>query len=349
MRNPYYIIAPRYVRTSGGVRVLYRLCDLINKAGGSAFIFLWPSFNHDLASSPMDVAPFLNRRIVDYHFKNGLTPIVIYPETFPVSKFHPPLRVRYLLNYDELLFKNEPLEWDDYLLAYSESIAEHIRLDKPSSTLFLTVSDPIFFCPPPKPVERSGGVFYAGKFKYHFGGKTFSLTDGMHEITRDRPDSQTPEQIRELFWNAEFFYCYEDSALALEAILCGCPVVFLPNEHFQRPLGKKELDGLGFAWGATPEQMRHAKDTVVAARERHLAGLEMAQKQVSQFMEKTQEIARQRPYEVPFAANYILLPGRAQRIIDAMRMLRDAIKEKGWIGVSRIVWKRILSGRFNLY
>lgn len=349
MRNPYYIIAPRYVRTSGGVRVLYRLCDLINKAGGSAFIFLWPGFNHDLASSPMDVAPFLNQKIVDYHYKNGLTPVIVYPETFPVSKFNPPIRVRYLLNYDELLFKNEPLERDDYLLAYSESIAEHIRIDKPHSTLFITVSDPIFFCPPPMPVERSGGVFYAGKYKYHFGGKTFPLTEGMPEITRDRPDSQTPEQIRDLFWHAEYFYCYEDSALALEAILCGCPVVFLPNEFFRRPLGKKELDGLGFAWGAIPEQMQHAKNTVVAAREKHLAGLAESKKQVLQFMDNIQKIAEKRLYEVPFAANYVTSPGRVQRAIDTLRFLKDVIREKGWLGVSRIIWKRILSGRFNLY
>ena len=346
--HPYYIISPRYIRTSGGVRVLFRLADLINTAGGSAYIFLWPYFTHELASSPMDIAPFLNRRIIDYHFQKGLTPIVVYPETVSVSKFTPPVRVRYLLNYDELLFRNEPLEADDYLLAFSQAIDEQILLDKPRQTIFLSVSDTVFFSPPSEPVQRTGGAFYAGKFKYHFGGKTFSITNGMPEITRDRPDSQTPEQIRSLFQRLEFFYCYEDSALALEAILCGCPTIFLPNEHFQKPLGGKELNGLGFAWGASPEQMRHAQETVVAAREEHLRRMDEIQGQVRAFMIDTQPIAEGRAYKIPFAYDALKPPGLLRRLIDTGHFLRDVIDDRGWRGTLKIVAKRIMSRRFTI-
>ena len=347
-KHPYYIISPRYIRTSAGVRVLFRLADIINKAGGSAYIFLWPYFNHELASSPMDIAPFLNRRIVDYHFQNGLTPIVVYPETVRASKFVPPVRVRYLLNYNELLLSNEPLDVDDYILAYSQAIAEQIRIVKPRRTIFLPVSDPVFFCPPREPLRRSGGVFYAGKFKYRFGGKTFPLTNGMPEITRDRPDSQTPEQIRSLFQQSEFFYCYEDSALALEAILCGCPTVFLPNEHFQKTLGGNELNGLGYAWGNSSAQMRHAQDTVVAAREGYLRRLDEIQELVRAFMVDTQPIAAGRPYEVPFAYDALKPPGLLRRLIDTSHFLRNVIEDRGWKGTLKIVAKRILSRRFNI-
>lgn len=347
-KHPYYIVSPRYVRTSGGVRVLFRLADLINKAGGSAFVFLRPNFNHDLASSPMDVAPFLNHRIADYHFQSGLTPIVVYPETVRASKLSPPVRVRYLLNYKELLFQNEPLENDDYLLAFSRAIADQITIDKPTRPLFLPVSDPVFFSPSVETKTRSGGAFYAGKYKYRFGGKTFSITDGMPEITRDRPDSQTPEQIRDLFRRVEFFYCYEDSALALEAILCGCPTVFLPNEHFHNPLGAKELNGFGFAWGASSEQMRHAKDTVAAAREEHLRRLDEIQDQVRAFMVETQAIAAGRPYEVPFAEGILKSPGLFRRMLDMGSFLKDVIDDKGLKETLKIVVKRILARRFSI-
>lgn len=346
--HPYYIVAPRYARTSAGARALYRLADLINKAGGTAFIFLWPHFNHECAASPMDVAPFLNRRIVDYHFQNGLTPIVVYPEIVSVSKFSPPVRVRYLLNYDGLLSHNEPLEADDYILTFSQAIAEQVHASKPGRTLFLPVSDPVFFSPPRQPVHRAGGVFYAGKFKYRFGGKTLPITDGLPEITRDRPDSQTPEQIRELFRRSEFFYCYEDSALALEAILCGCPTVFLPNEHFRNPLGGKELGGFGYAWGATAEQMRHAKETVAAAREEHLRRLEQVREQVQAFMADTQKIAADRPYLVPFAVGALRPPGLFRRALDIGRFLGDVIEDKGWSGTLKIALKRIMAGRFTI-
>lgn len=107
-KNPYYIVAPSYIRTSASVRVLYKLCNLINKAGGSAFIYLKLHLNFDLASSPMDVAHFLTTKIVDYHFKNRLNPVVAYPETFRISNFSAPVRIRYILNYDDLLFKKVP-------------------------------------------------------------------------------------------------------------------------------------------------------------------------------------------------------------------------------------------------
>jgi hypothetical protein len=348
MHHPYYLVALRHTRTSAGVRVLYRFADLINKAGGSAYIFLWPRFNLSLASSPTDIAPFLTKKVADYHFNNGLAPIVVYPETVNVSRFCAPVRVRYLLNYDELLFKNEPFDSDDYLLSYSDAIDNQIKVNKPRSTLFLPVSDPVFFSPAATQGPRVGGAFYAGKYKYHFNGKTFPVTDGMPEITRDRPDSQTPEQIRDLFRRIELFYCYEDSALALEAILCGCPTVFLPNEHFKAPLAAKELEGLGFAWGTSPDQIQHAKDTVDLARLRYFQRLDKIQGEVKLFIGETQVIAAKKKYEIPFAANYLKNPGVLQRTIDTALFLSDVIKDKGLIKTVKTIFKRIGAGRFKI-
>ena len=348
MKHPYYIVAPRYIRTSAGVRVLYKLCDLINKSGASAFIYLRPHSNIDLSCSPMDVAPFLTEKIAAYHFENGLTPIVIYPETFDISKFNAPFRVRYLLNYDQLLFANNSLGNDDYLIAYSENIADQIMVKKPFSTIFLPVSDPIFYCPP-KIENRRGGVFYAGKYKYHFGGKTFSITDGLPEITRDQPGSQSPEEIRKLFQESEFFYCYEDSALALEAMLCGCPTIFLPNDHFKKALGQKELQGLGYAWGSTPEEIAHAKKTVHQVRERYLGLLEIAQTNISLFIKSSQELAASKPYETPFAKNELRKPSSLQKMEGLMHFLSDNIRDKGLITTFKTIFKRIASNRLKLF
>ncbi len=348
MKNPYYIIAPRYIRTSAGVRVLYRLCDAINKAGGSAYIYLRPNLTWALCSSPMDVAPQLTKKIVDYHHQNSLTPIVIYPETFKVAKLSAPFRVRYILNYDDHLFQNDPLEDDDFLLAYSENIFNKIKIDKPMGKIFLPVSDHIFYCPP-KFESRSGGVFYAGKYKYHFAGKTFALTDGLPEITRDKIDSQTPDQIRDLFQKSEFFYCYEDSALALEAILCGCPVVFVPNDHFHETLGGKEIDGLGYAWGDSPEQLAHAKNTVVAARERYLELLEDANESVKIFIKDTQILVKDVEYIVPFASNQMRDPSVIQIAFDYVRFLREVIEDNGFKKTISIIIKRLRARRFKIY
>jgi hypothetical protein len=348
MKHPYYIVAPRYIRTSAGVRVLYKLCDLINKSGGSAFIYLRPYSNFDLSCSPIDVAPFLTEKIATYHYENGLTPIIIYPETFDISKFNAPFRVRYLLNYDQLLFSNKDLDADDYLLTYSENIASQITVDKPISTIFLPVSDPLFFCPP-KIENRHGAVFYAGKYKYHFGGKTFLITDGLPEITRDEPGSQSPEEIRKLFQHSEFFYCYEDSALALEAMLCGCPTIFLPNDHFKKALGQKELLGLGYAWGTTPEEIAHAKKTVPQVRERYLDLLEIAQMNISLFTKSSQELAASTPYNTCFAKKELRKPSYLQKFEGLIYFLSDNIRDKGLTATFKTICKRISSNRLKLF
>jgi hypothetical protein len=347
--HPYYIIAPRYIRTSAGARVLYRLCDLINKTGGSAFIYLRPFSNYQLASSPMDVAPFLTKKTVDYHFENGLTPIVVYPEIFDVTRFNAPVRVRYILNYEGLFCENRSLAQDDYLLMYSQAISDKVTADKPSSICFIPVSDADFFQPPPAGSPRSGGVFYAGKFKYRFGGKTFALTDGMPEITRDRIDSQTPEQIRALFQQSEFFYCYEDSALALEAILCGCPVVFVSNAFFEKPLGAVELDGLGYALGTDTESVRHARNTVVLARERYLWLVQQARLQVDTFIQNTQPQARAAEYHTPFAKGFLASPGLLQQTIDMFKLAHDVATDRGIGEMLRICMKRLFTLRLRLF
>ena len=348
MKKPYYIVAPPYVRTSAGIRVLYRLCDVINKLGGSAFIYLRPHVNHEIASSPNDVAPYLNKKILNYHFENGLTPIVIYPETMDISKFSAPFKVRYVLNYDNYLFENNQSTKDNFLIAYSANIANKLNTNVPLVTINLPISDHNFYCPP-QYEGRSGGVFYAGKYKYHFNGKTLPITDGMIEITRDRKDSQTPEQIRELFQTAEFFYSYEDSALAIEALLCECPVIYVPNEFFKETLSAKELDGLGYAWGDSTEQIVHAKTTVKLVRARYCYLLEQVNLSTSVFLSKSQNMARSIPYTVPFAAKYILAPSLMQRILDLIRFMKEVLEDRGILKALTITIKRLRSRRFKIY
>jgi hypothetical protein len=133
----------------------------------------------------------------------------------------------------------------------------------PEQVLFMPVSDTSIFYPPADPdAPRSGSCFWAAKYKNHHGAELFPVTNASVEITRDLPDSQTPAQIAELFRRSERFYCYENTALAIEAMLCGCPTVFLPNAHFQELIGLEELGMDGFAWGDAPEAVARAKATI---------------------------------------------------------------------------------------
>jgi hypothetical protein len=72
----------------------------------------------------------------------------------------------------------------------------------------------------------------------------------------------TRPQIREIFRNANEFYCFEDTALALEAQLCGCPVVFTPSEILRPPLLTSiELGTGGYGFAGTPAALAQASAT----------------------------------------------------------------------------------------
>jgi len=346
--HPYYIIAPPYNRTSAGVRVLYKLADLINKNGGSAFIYLRPHYTHSKAMSPNDVAPFLSKKVINHHFKYGLTPIVVYPETMKVKKFDPPLRVRYFLNYDNYLFKNDSYAEDDYLLTYSLNILKKLTGITPKSKLFLPVSDHNFYHPPPPGNSRSGSCFYAGKFKSKFKGKPFAITDGMVEITRDKKDSQSQIDIKRLFQNSEFFYCYEDSALAIEAMLCGCPTIFLPNKHFKEMLGGEEISGIGYAWGYDQNQIQHAMDTVHLFRERYIKLLENAEDSLIEFMENTQKIAENTEYKKPFLSDIKMGPGISSHFLDVVLFIKEIIEDIGTWATLEIILRRLKTKRTSI-
>jgi hypothetical protein len=126
------------------------------------------------------------------------------------------------------------------------------------------------------------------KYQLVHQGSLLPETEGATEITRDRPDSQTPAEIAQLFRRSEVFYAYENTALALEAALCLCPTVFLPNPWLTDVIATKELGRDGFAWGTDPEEVARAKATVHIARDRYLATYHEFWTQLSAFVGETQ-------------------------------------------------------------
>ena len=345
MKNPFYIIAPRYVTTSAGVRVLYLLCSKLRELGYESYIYQRPFFSTEVPKSIKKNIIFLTKDIRDDHFKEKLTPIIIYPETFSIKNFNAPFKVKYYLNYKDLLKSGEGKV--DYNLAYSQNILTGLGVRKNSSVIFLPVSDYEFF-KPKRGRKRSGGAYYAGKYKYHFGQKTYPITDGMIEITRDMPSSQSKYQIREIFQKVELFYCYEDSALAIEAMLCGCPVVFLPNKYFKQSLASIELGGLGYAWGNTPEQIQHAKKTIYLARKRYIYLISQGKKQINLFVQSSQKLVKSSKYKIPFALGYIDQFLFLNRVWKYVRFFYEYNQDHGFKKLLATCFKRLKFGRLKI-
>ncbi len=327
VRNPYYIVAANYVRTSAGIKSLHMLCHALNRLGERAYIILHPHYPASHGVNIDLLTPVLTSRVIQTDFERGLTPITIYPETIPGNLFIAPLVVRYVMNFPGLLGGDSKYDPNEILLAYSKNLAESVGCE--DSVLFIPASDTNIFTPEPRQ-KRSGTCYSAAKYKYHHGGKLFPETKDSVEITRDLPDSPTPSEIADLFRRSELFYCYENSALIIEALLCECPVVMLPNQYLHKAIGELEIGQDGIAWGTSPEEIERAKATVIKGKEKYSKLYPEFWRQLDIFISRTQAKAATTPYPTTMRLSYSDKRTFLIWLSDVSRMLDHIVCQRGW-------------------
>lgn len=265
--NPFYIVTPPYTRLSAGIKVLHSLCHYLNQLGEDAYIIpypielqsdpRWPYFcsfpKSDWYNFRLNVK-ILTQEILDSHYEKGLTPICIVPEVYD-NPFNAPFVVRYILNYPGLIAPKYRTP-QQFTVSYSKRIAEYVGSPH---VLHIPTVDMNFFHDD-KSKKHSGTCFYAAKYQSVLGGKPDNLPAGCVEILRS--EFMSTEDVRRIFWESKYFYCFEDTALAIEAVLCGCSVIFVPNEHLKDgTISSFELENSGFAWGTNPDEIATAEST----------------------------------------------------------------------------------------
>ncbi|WP_018914064.1 glycosyltransferase [Thiomonas sp. FB-6] len=309
-RHPYYVFAPAYSRTSAGIRVMHTLCHALNRIGEQAFLVLPPLPQPETGVHPDLVTPLLTRWRLEQDFRAGRTPVFVYPETLRGNPFQAPFVARYVLNTPGALGGDASFPASEYCMSYTAGLGRMVPGIR--QTLYLPASDPNLFQPPARE-QRSGTCLYAGKYQHIHGGKLFDISKDSVEIISNLGGIRNPEkpmqtqaELVELFQRSELLYCYEPSSLALEAMLCGCPVVFLPNPHFQQSFHSDELGDDGWAWGAEPELIERARRSVHRVRERYLDNFARFEEQLRAFVDATQAAVRELPYRS--ACNVAHLP-----------------------------------------
>jgi hypothetical protein len=330
-RHPYYIVAPRYISTSAGILVLYRMCHMLNVAGEDAYIVLDHGASVDMRSPPGLHAPLLTTQMAEFHRQQGRAPIVIYSETATVD-LGTGLVVRYMMNFVGLLTGPKTLPPADYVVAYSSRLAEAApRCDQ---ILYLPMSDPDYWSPDPA-AKRTHKCVYLGKYvDFHGGTIDKSITDGAVIITRDKPDSQTREELRQLLRTATCLYVFENTAVATEAALVGCPIICIANPHFNDLLSGGEIGSDGFTFDDTPEGLAHAAANVGKFRERYLRTIEAVGPGMIEFIERTQALAGSKtagPVNLPQLAGLATI----DRVWMKARSLTVSVHQIGWLETFR--------------
>lgn len=279
-RHPYYIAAPDFRQSSGGIRALYSLCHILNELGYEAYVANESSsLNHQFRS------PLLKPAVRAAHERAGLCPIGVFPEVAHGNILKTPIVARWILNKpghlggdnnfhpEEILFY-----WDDWMMDGTHT----------AQMLQLPIIDRRIFCPPPPGTQRKGFCFYANKYFKFSKQLSKTLTENGIDLGLHIPRSH--QEIAHILQTSEVFYCYEPSALVLEARACGCPAVFVETPYLQEfniNLGiyrVKEED-----IGHTPIPPHNPVGIT-----RHLDGVEeRAWTQIEAFIERTQAAAEE--------------------------------------------------------
>ncbi len=287
----YYIHTPAYRSNSAGVKALYLLCHFLNSRGCKSYIM--PDKGGICHKEFDDLYYSLNRPILDletfeFHQNNNYNPIIIYSDTVDGNPLGARNVVRYMMNYNNL-FGDYKKGDNELVMAYSKQIAQSLGLDD-SKVLFIPTSNTDIFYPPEINIKREGSCVYLGKYQDFHKGKQLEITKKSKVITRIK-GSITPTQIADLLRKSELLYLYENSAIGTEAVLCGCPVVFIPNKFLKENevhLSRNELGIDGYAFNVDEKSIQRAKETVYLGRKNYLDSYGIFQKQLDGFINMTQ-------------------------------------------------------------
>jgi hypothetical protein len=282
-RRPYYIVTPNYTNDSAGVRAMHLLCHWLNRAGERAYVLAYGG--SETIVNPDLLTPLLSPPMVHAHGEKGLVPIVVYPEVVVGNPLNAQCVVRYVLNFPGLLGGDKIYAPSELVFGFSHSLAAAVSPETP--VLHMPIIDrSIFF--PAKARQRKGAAFYAYKYRDVAGNRVFGLPEGALEITKGRPDSPRPPEIAEILRSIETFYVFENSAMAIEATLCGCPCVWMPSPYMEKPISLEELGWEGHAWGDAPEEIARARATVGQAEANYQRVIDAFFVQLADFVERTQ-------------------------------------------------------------
>ena len=257
--HPYYIAAPNYVESSGGVMALHYLCHALNLKGRDAYIAFAAK------SSPELKTPFLTPEIMTRHERDRKVPIAVYPETLSGNPLLVPVCVRYLLNREGLISgRSMDAGKEDLFFWYSNRFVDEKDGENPR---YLTVpyTNLDLFQPDPQR-ERRGTLLYVNRIPE--AEIDFSrLPKDIEVLSNRRPVPL--KDLAKILQGAKLLYSFEFSGTCSLARLCGCPVVYLRHPRHERlavPAAIPAEEFPGCAFSDTPEAIEHARKTLPLCR-----------------------------------------------------------------------------------
>jgi hypothetical protein len=127
--------------------------------------------------------------------------------------------------------------------------------------LYLPIVDPSKL---PNGLSKTPGLnlVYAGKYRAFVGQPDIPHNLKYVEIFRDGKKRQPRSEVLELLGKAECLYLWENSSIAVEAMLLDTPCMFIKNPFLGELIAEKELGTAGSGYGFSSESFENAKNTL---------------------------------------------------------------------------------------
>jgi hypothetical protein len=261
----FYLIARSFSENSAGIRAIHMLCHELKNLGFDAFLV---GVDKPLVTSQGLNTPLLTKKIRNDHFKSGVKVISVQDESVIGLPLKGNVSVIWSLNHVGYLAgdkKSKEIRRPLLNFVYAK------ELNSSATRLFVNTVNYEFFKNFEPGLVRDTKLFYAGKLKSL--GIQVKKPEGAIEIFRSGPLKQTRLELRSLFSRSSVLYLAEDSAMALEAAICGCPTVHMIEYFHQEPLFQED-GGFGLSKSDDPAALL-ATNLNSDRTERYMATLEL--------------------------------------------------------------------------
>lgn len=283
-KHPYYIYAPAYRETSAGIVVLHELCHALNVRGYEAYVVGTIEVASNLNT------PLLTPAIMDRHLQNGLVPIAVYPEVVSGNPINAQVCVRYILNKIGFLTGRSMNEGADDLFFYYTDNFLGDRKKEDADFLFLPVISPDLFKPDPSKERTKTFVF---QYRFPLEKIDFSLFPPDAELISMANPVSLPELAAKL-QTGKVLYSYEASGVCCEAMMCGCPVIYMHEGGMTEAPDKFIFGTNGSAMASERNGLARATATVGVIHPIFVAYCSLFDVQLPYFIEQTQAASQKK-------------------------------------------------------
>lgn len=237
--SPYYVFAPAHLDDGDEATwQLHVLCSLLNRAGYPAYLVDAPKTDGRLWT------PVLTASQMAAHHLSGLRPISVAGFRAPEVSPRPGLQV---------VFRSE---WNtpDGQLGKPGVLCFDMPGPVPGATIHkewpiaLPWVDPEAFVAPPPDAPRSGALVHTGRLPA-LNQKPLAEHAGLQDLSQHVDVPLGPDARFLAIKTASTLYAYAKSAITTEARLCGCQVVYVPNDYLLPSRPSLPLETVGCAYG----------------------------------------------------------------------------------------------------